>query len=164
MRQTVLMLLFPLLTFRMSAQTPSPENPEVSAIQRAKNLTVSSLDRSLPKITLEFFLKYEGEGAPIKWDVTDCGELPRDTAADQGRGPAMCVQAAVGLKDGRAATILVLLGMSTRSPMKVPSVFSIRVTYPDGTTHRLPRLGDLPVELHRPLPKGPKDLPAAVRA
>jgi hypothetical protein len=23
----------------------------------------------LPKVTLEFFLKYEGEGAPIKWEV-----------------------------------------------------------------------------------------------
>jgi hypothetical protein len=32
----------------------------------------------------------------------------------------------------------------------------VKVTYPGGTIHRLDRLSDLPVELHRPLPKGQK--------
>lgn len=47
----------------------------VDTIQHVKNLQVSSLDRNLPKVTLEFFLKYEGEGAPIKWSMSNCDQL-----------------------------------------------------------------------------------------
>jgi len=130
----------------------------MAAIQPVKTLLISSLDRSLPKVTLEFFLKYEGEGAPIKWEVNDCDEKTRD----HGRDSAMCIQADIGLKDGRAATILVSVGTFKRGQLDVPTVYGVRVTYPGGTIHRLDRLSDLPVELHRPPPKGPKDLPAPV--
>ena len=133
-------------------------------IQRVKTLSISSLDRSLPKVRLEFFLKYEGEGAPIKWEVNDCGEQTRDTPVDHGRDSAMCVQAEIGLTDGRAATVLISVGTLKRGPVDVPSVYGARVTYPGGTIRRLDRLSDLPVELHRPLPKGPKDLPPPVSA
>jgi hypothetical protein len=164
MRRTILSLLFLLLTFCARAQGPSADKTEIGAIQRVKTLPISSLDRSLPKVTLEFFLKYEGEGAPIKWEVNDCGEQTRDTGLDDGRDSARCVQADIGLKDGRAATVLVSVGTFKRGPVDVPNVYSVRVTYPGGTIHRLRRLSDLPVELHRQLPKGPKDLPAPVSA
>ena len=164
MRQTILSLLFLLLTFCMQAQGPSADKTEMGAIQRAKTLPISSLDRDLPKVTLEFFLKYEGEGAPIKWAVNDCVEQTRGTVVDHGRDSAMCVQADIGLKDGRAATVLVSVGTFKKGLVDVPTVYGVKVTYPGGTIHRLDRLSDLPVELHRPLPKGPKDLPAPVSA
>ncbi len=162
MRQTILNLFFLLLTFCMWAQGPSADKREMSAIQRVKTLPVSSLDRDLPKVTLEFFLRYEGEGAPIKWEVNDCGEQTQGAAVAHGRDSAMCVEAYIGLKDGRTATVLVSVGTFKKGPVAVPTIYGVRVTYPEGTIHRLDRLSDLPVELHRPPPKGPKDLPAPV--
>lgn len=159
--RTSLGLLLLLLTPWVRAQRPSAD--AAGAIQHAKSLPISSLDRSLPKVTLEFFLKYEGEGAPIKWEVNDCGET-QYPVADRERDSAMCVRADIGLKDGRAATVLISIGKPKKGVVEVPTVHGVSVTYPGGTMHRLDHLGDLPVELHRPLPKGPRDLPAGVSA
>jgi len=164
MRQTILSLTFLLLTFCLWAQGPSATEMEDAVIQRVKALPVSSLDRNLPKVTLEFFLTYEGGGAPIKWQVNECSEQPGDTVVDHKHDTAMCVVAEFKLKDERAATVLVSVGTFKRGPVDVPTVYGVRVTYPFGATHTLLRLSDLPAELHRPLPKGPKDLPPPVSA
>lgn len=68
---------FLLLTFCGWAQAPSDTKPQAAAIQLVKKGMASSFDGSLPKVTLEFFLKSEGEGAPVKWEVNDCGEQAR---------------------------------------------------------------------------------------
>lgn len=162
MRQTMLIVSFLLLAFCVWALGPADQK-EIDAIARVKTLLISSLDRTLPKVTLEFFLNYEGGGAPIKWEVNDCGEKDRDTMAGH-RRDSICVEADIALKDGRAAAVLISVGTSKRGPLDVPAVYDVRVTDPGGTIHRLDRLSDLPVELHRPLPKGPKDLPAGVSA
>lgn len=161
MRLTILIVISPVLTFCVWAQGPSANKTEIAAIQRVKTLLVSSMGHRLPKVTLEFFLKYEGEGAPIKWKVNDC-EPNRDAVADHGRDSAMCVKAALSLKDGRTAIVLISVGTFKRGPVDVPAVYAVSVTYAGGTIHRLDHLSDLPMELHRPLPKGPKDLPAPV--
>jgi hypothetical protein len=158
----MLSVFFLLLTFCVWGLGP-PDKKEADAIKRVKALLVSSLDRTLPKVTLEFFLEYEGGGAPIKWEVNDCVEKSRDTVVDHGPD-SICVEADVALKDGRAAAVFISVGTSERGPMDVPAVYDVRVTDAGGTTHRLDRLSDLPVELHRPLPKGPRDLPAPVSA
>ena len=62
------MLLHPICLW--TQQSPVSKTEKV-AIQRAKSLMVSSFDRSLPNVSLEFFLKYEGGGAQIKWEVND---------------------------------------------------------------------------------------------
>ena len=72
MRQTIFIVTSLLLTFCPCAQDQSADQMQRGAIQRVKTLLVSSLDRSLSKATLVFFLKYEGEGA-IKWEVNDGG-------------------------------------------------------------------------------------------
>jgi hypothetical protein len=162
MRQTMFTLSFLLLTFCVWALGPSDQRG-VNAVERVKALLISSLDRTLPKITLEFFLKYEGGGASINWKVSDCGERNRDTVADHGRD-ATCVEADIVLKDGHAVVVLISVGTSNKGAVDVPAVYDVRVTDPGGTIHRLDRLSDLPVELHRPLPKGPKDLPPGVSA
>lgn len=134
----------------------------MAVIQRVKKQLVSSLDRNLPKVTLEFFLTYEGKGAPIKWELNNCGQQMRDDGVDYGSDSAICIQADMGLTDGRAATVLISVGMLKRGPVDVPMVYGVRVTDPDGTIHLLDHLSDLPVELHRPHPKGPRDLPVPV--
>jgi len=127
-------------------------------IKHVKNVDISSLDHSLPKVTLEFFLQYEGEGAPIKWSVVNCDHEPD---AD------ICVKADIELKDNRSATVVVLHGKATGTrSATVPSLFRVTVTSQDGLTHDIRQLRDLPMELHRPLPlhrPGPRDFstPAA---
>jgi hypothetical protein len=163
MRQMILSHLFLLLTFCVWAQGPSANKMEMDAIQRVKALPISSLDRSLPKVTLEFLLKYEGEGAPIKWEVNDCSGQAGNPDVARGPNPAMCVEAHIDLKD-RAATVLVSVGTVKSGPVDIPTVYGVRVTYAGGTIHRLDHLSDLPVELHRKPPKGPKDVPPPVTA
>ena len=158
MRRTVLALSFLLLARFLWTQGSSPNATESSAIQRVKAVLVSTLDSNLPKVTLEFFLKYEGGGAPIKWQVKDCGEQTGNPVSDHGRDPTVCVEADMDVKD-RGVTVLVSVGKRD-----VPTVYGVRITDPNGPIHRLDRLGDLPVELHRPVPKGPKDLPPPVTA
>lgn len=162
MRGTSLSLLILLVTSCVPAQGP-PADEREAAIQRVKTLLVSSLDQGLPKVTLEFFLNYEGEGGAVKWQVTDCGESV-DKLVYHKPDSAICVRADVGLKDGRAATVLISAGTPKKGEANVPSVHAVSVSYPGGTKHGLDHLSDLPVELHRPLPKGPKDLPSGVSA
>jgi hypothetical protein len=157
MRCSVLSLLIVVHTFCLWAQSSSVDKAEKDAIQSARTILVSSLDDKLPKVTLEFFLKYESEGAPIKWNVIDCGER-----GDRGGDSAMCVQAHLGLKDGRGVTILVSIGTFKRGQVEVPTIRDVRITNQNGTIHRLSRLADLPIELHRPFPKEPRDIPPTV--
>ena len=89
----ILSLWILLLTVCLWSQTPSTNKTEKAAIRRAKSLVVSSFDRSLPNVSLEFFLKSEGGGAPIKWEVKDCGEQNGNSATDDRRTPPMCVEA-----------------------------------------------------------------------
>ncbi len=162
MRGTSLSLLILLVTSCVPAQGP-PADEREAAIQRVKTLLVSSLDHGLPKVSLEFFLNYEGEGGAVKWQVTDCGESV-DKLVYHKPDSAICVRADVGLKDGRAATVLISAGRLKKGEANVPSVHAVSVSYPGGTKHRLDHLSDLPVELHRPLPRGPKDRPSGLSA
>jgi len=158
MRRMVLNFWVLLLTVCLWAQQSSVNNTERVAIQRAKNLIVSSFDRSLPNVSLEFFLKYEGGGAPIKWDVNDCGDQTGDPALDQEDGSPTCVEADFEFKGQTAVTILVSVGTFKRGPSTVPALISVTITE-NGTSCSVRHLSDLPVELHRPAPRLPRDLP-----
>ena len=151
-----------LLTVCLWAQQSSVNKTEKVAIQRAKNLVVSSFDRSLPNVSLEFFLKYEGGGAPIKWDVNDCDQTG-SPALDQEHGSPMCVEADFEFEGQTAVTILVSVGTFKRGPSAVPALISVTITE-NGTSRSVRHLSDLPVELHRPAPKLPRDLPVPMGA
>ena len=150
---------FVLFGVSLWAQHTYTNETEVDTIKHVKSLQVSSLDGSLPKVTLEFFLKYEGEGAPIKWSMSNCDQLKGNPVTDHDRNAAICVEAEADLKGNRSATVAVSLGKPGTRPPTVPSVFSVTVTDQNGSTREVRRLGDLPMELHRPLPKEPRDLP-----
>ena len=152
-----------LLTVCLWAQQSSVNKTEKVAIQRAKNLIVSSFDRSLPNVSLEFFLKYEGGGAPIKWQVNDCGDQTASLALDQEHGSPMCVEADFEFKGQTAVTILVSVGTFKIAPSAVPALISVTITE-SGTSRSVRHLNDLPVELHRPAPRLPRDLPVPLGA
>jgi len=140
------------------AQPQSGDRAEAATIQRVKNTLASSLDSSLPKVSLEFFLKYESGGAPIQWEVNDCVEQAGNPPTDRGSDPPICVEADFQ-KDQTAVTVMVSVGSLKKGSSGTPAVFSVMVNNPSGRSHSLSRLGDLPKELHRPSPKSPRDLP-----
>ena len=164
MRQMILSLWVLLLTVCLWAQPSSANNTEKVAIQRAKSLIVSSFDRSLPNVSLEFLLKYEGGGAPIKWGVNDCGDQAGSPALDQEHGSPMCVEADFKFKGQTAVTVLVSVGTFNRGPSGVPALISVTITDMNGNSRPVRHLSDLPMELHRPAPRLPRDLPVPVGA
>jgi hypothetical protein len=151
--------IFVLSSCPLWGQNSYTNKAEEVTIDRVKTLLVSSLDRELPRVTLEFFLKYEGEGAPIKWQTSNCNRPKGNPITDRDRDPIACVEADVHLKEGRSARVVVSLGRVGRHPADAATVFSVMVTDQNGATHDVRRLSDLPAELHRPLPKSPRDLP-----
>jgi hypothetical protein len=149
------------------SQRPHTGATEEAMIKHVKNVDISSLDHSLPRVTLEFFLQYEGEGAPIKWSVVNCDRLRENPATEHEQDADICVKADIELKDNRSATVVVLPGKGTGTrSATVPSLLRVTVTSRDGLTHDIRQLRDLPMELRRPLPlyrPGPRDFssPAA---
>lgn len=159
MRRAIASLILVILSCSLWAQHAYTNKQEDSTIERVKTLQASSLDPDLPKVTLEFFLKYEGEGAPIKWGMSNCDQLTRNRVTDTKREPAVCVKAEIDLKDNRSVSVAISLGAPGRRPSGTPTVFSIRLTNQGGMIQDVRRLADLPMELRRPLPKSPRDLP-----
>jgi hypothetical protein len=164
MRQMILSLWVLQLTVCLWAQPSSANKMEKTAIRRAKSLIVSSFDRSLPNVSLEFFLRNEGGGAPIKWKVNDCGEQTGNPATDRRRDSPMCVEAGFDVKDGNPVTVLVSVGTFKEGPSGVPALLRVTITDISGIIRPVRQLGDLPMELHRPPPRLPQDLPVPVGA
>jgi len=129
---------------------------------KAVELAVSR--NKLTNVSLEFFLKYEGGGTPIKWGVNDCGDQTGSPALDQGHGSPMCVEADFEFKGQTAVTVLVSVGTFNRGPSGVPALISVTITDISGISHPVRHLSDLPMELHRPEPRLPRDLPVPVGA
>jgi hypothetical protein len=157
-----LCLSFMLLTSFTWAQVPSIGNTEQAAVGHAKSALVSSLDNSLPKVSLEFFLNYESGGADIHWEVNDCGEQTGSPGTDRASDAPMCVEAAF-TKDQTDVTVTVAVGTFQKGPSGKPTLFGVTVHGPTGRVHSL-RLGDLPKELHRPTRGMPRDLPIPITA
>jgi hypothetical protein len=142
----ILGLSVPLLTVCLWAQPSLTNKTEKAAIRRAKGLIVSSFDRSLPNVSLEFFLKNEGGGAPIKWEVNDCGEQTGNPAMDDGRDPLMCVEANFEARNWTAVTVLVSVGTFKGGPLGVPALLRVTITDLSGISRPVRHLGDLPME------------------
>ena len=136
------------------------DQAEQSVIARAKKIQVSTIDVRLPKVTLEFFLNYESEGAPIHWEVNDCGEQTGNPAADQGRNFPTCVEADFDVHH-RSVSVVIAVGNSNQKDRDTPGFFGGSITNPDGTSRTVQRLGDLPAQLRRFLPRQPRVLPDA---
>jgi hypothetical protein len=161
MRRIILSLCFSLLTGCLWAQPPAANKEEQAVIERAKNALASSLDSRLPKVSLEFFLRYESGGVPIQWKVNNCGVPAGNAVTDRGDSH-MCVEADFD-KDHTDVAVLVSVGTFQKGPSGPPVIFRVTASDPSGKVHSV-RLGDLPKELHRP-PRGmPRDFPVPVTA
>src|ERR1051326_4077603 len=76
----------------------------------------------------------------------------------------LCVEADFDFEH-RAITIFIAVGTADKGVSGAPALFSATITEPDGKVKSLRQLGELPKELHRPLPKSPRNVPdPAVRS
>ena len=153
---------FLLLSCLLWSQSSHSTRAEDNDIERVKTLQVSSLDHSLPRVTVKLFLNYEGGGVPIAWRASNCDQGKMNGPHDGKRKFITCVEADLELKDDRRAHIVVSIEESKAHPEGLPRVIRVAVTDTSGRTRVLEHLSDWPVELNRPLPKTPRDLPLPV--
>jgi len=156
MRRTVLYLPL-LLTSCLRAQSSPADKAEQSIIADAKKIQVSKIDARLPKVSLDFFLNYESEGAPIHWEVNDCGEQTGNPSLDQGRNFPVCVETDFDVHQ-RSVSVLIAVGTANQGDHGTPGFFSGTITNPGGILS-IRKLGDLPAQLRRPFPRQPRELP-----
>lgn len=159
MRLLTHVLLLVLLNAVLSAQSATER--DAAAATRAKKVIASELDNRLPKVRLEFFLKYESAGMPVSWRVVECREEGGNLAAS---GPGqICVEADFDRTHNGTVMVVVSVADSTKS-QAAPAFVRATVTDMGGSPRKIRRLGDLPMELRRPALKTPKDLPSGVDA
>lgn len=158
MKETFFSLALISFSLFASAQTPSSANHEGDVIQRAKNLLASSFDGRLPRVSLEYFLAYETDDAPAKWNITECKDRSAGGNAGPKRNSPTCIQADFDLNNGSALTILIGVEGTQDEKFSDAFIVSVSVTELTGSVRQFRSLGDLPMELHR-WPRTPKDLP-----
>lgn len=154
---TATLLLAVVPAFAQTAQQKS----ERAAVEHAKSVLISTLDRTLPRVSLEFFLTNESDGARIQWEVNDCGEQTGGSDADPGRDFPMCVEAEVFLKDQRSLNVSIVVGTSKKGLSDKPWVWGVTLTENDGKVRSI-ALRQIPIELHRPERPPNKELPPPI--
>lgn len=159
-RYIFLLLCMVCVTGSLCAQS-TEEEQDNALIERTKSLLVSTLDGSLPKIRLDYFLNYESGGNEIRWEVNDCGEQTGNPENNQ--EIPTCVEADFD-SDRRTVVVMIAIGSTRQARSKSPTLFNASITDPNGQIHSLRHLGDLPRELHRPFPKPRRDVPPPTRA
>jgi hypothetical protein len=152
-----------LCTISVQSQSAPLAKTKLAAIQSAKHVIVRSIDRSLPKVTLEFFLNYEAEGSTVKWDAYECRGQAGNPATRREHDVPLCVEADAELRNGTSVAVILSRAPTELQTSSVPILCSVTVVDLNGR-RSLNRLGDLPMELHRPPPRMPRDLPASVSA
>lgn len=153
MRRSASLVIF--LVLQSLGQSASLSKTEKATIQKAKDTSVRSLDSTLPDVTLEFFLKTEGGGVRISWEVNDCGEQTGNPEMDKDRDFPMCVSAELETKDHRTANVSISVGTSKKGIFGKPELWDVVMTDSDGLVKPVRKLSDLPMELHR-VPKRKK--------
>lgn len=142
----------------------SGSKQEKLALDKGQNVLVSSFDKSLPKVTLKFFLESESDGAEIRWEVNDCGEQSGNPA-DRGRDFPTCVEASFATEDGRTVDVMVAVGTTQKGVSGTPALFSSTITDDKGVAHSV-RLIELPAKIHRngkwPPKRAPRDSPQTI--
>jgi hypothetical protein len=157
MKPVTMTALLLLISTLVCAQTAKLSKRDQQAIARAKNVLVSTFDKSLPKVTLEYFLTSESDGGKIEWEVNDCGEQTGNPAIDRGRDLPLCVQATVSGRNHGLAVVMVAVGTFRKGVTGTPELFFVTVADESGQERSI-KLFDLPAEMHRGRPKGQRGL------
>jgi hypothetical protein len=116
---------------------PHGNRTALAAIDRAKKTIVSSFDPALPNLTLESFLDYETEHAPIDWIAADCGKASAQTEN------GVCVQASATVDPERRVSVHIRV---SSDPSAAPKLISVEVLE-GGLVHSI-KLIELPAATH----------------
>jgi hypothetical protein len=102
-------------------QTPQTQ---AAAISKAKNAVVQDLDKTLPRVAFEAWLRgLVGAQAVMKWEVNDCGEQT-GSPADRGRDIPLCAEVMVDLTGNRKLSLSLLVGSMQRGLAAGPLTFA----------------------------------------
>ncbi len=143
MRRPILAFFLSISAVFFCAQTVPLTAGEKAAIERGKKVLVSALDGSLPKVTLEAFLKSAADGASVEWEANDCGEQTGNPETDRGRDFPVCAEAIVKLRDGRRVNLSVAVGTVAKGASGKPELAYVTITDATGRARSV-RLSELP--------------------
>ncbi|MGE0883546.1 MAG: TonB family protein [Blastocatellales bacterium] len=135
-------------------QDASLERRAVSSFQQ---VSVTKLDLNLPQRPLvSWFNQTVGSQAGVHWQITDCAGQ-----SDAQSDPPICVEAVAVMPDERKAVLVATVGTYKNGVVGTPQLNFIVVEY-NGDFYKVPRLGDLPGMLIKPLQPKPRpvELPA----
>lgn len=165
MRQSVFVLCIVLMTVPYQGQFRQSDSNTAAAIKAAKNTLISALDSNLPHISLDYFLKYESDNAPIDWQIVTCDEHASSPQPDQQERMAhrqnendapLCVQATVDdVRMQRSATVVVQVGTVSQGISGKPALQLVTVQDENGAVRRI-TLIDLPAAMRCPRPRRPR--------
>ena len=175
MRQAIFILAVLSLSLCDSAQPRTSDNSAQAVIRYVKTLSASSFDGRLPRISLADFLSYESGSVQGNWAVVECEKRATTAGNYAKRDSPTCVQADYDLKpaehlDGPARSlsrggvvaILISVERAKDGHLGGQAILKLAVTDSTGTVHQIRNPADLPMELHRPPPRTPKDVPFPV--
>ncbi|MDT8067601.1 MAG: hypothetical protein ROO76_05475 [Terriglobia bacterium] len=161
MMRTLKLAVLVLVPAVLAAQSTPESQQERAALEKGQNVLVSTFDKSLPRVSLKFFLESESDGAKIAWEVNDCGEQTGNPA-DRGSEIPICVEANFDTEDGRTVDVMVAVGSLKKGIVGPPALFNSTITDEKGVAHSV-KLIELPAKIHRNgkwLPRRhPRDLP-----
>jgi len=151
-----------LVTISACLRAQPTADVDKAAIQHAKSVTASSLDGRLPKVTLEFLLDYEAGGAAVTWRVCDYPELTERASPGSNIEPLIYVEASFDPNDRTSVSVVISLGKPNAETPSNPVLVRATVREMGAPFRTVHRLGDLPMELHRPKMRLPQELPLQV--
>ena len=160
-RQSVFLLCIVLLAVPLQGRSRQSDRNAAAAIKAAKNTLISSLDSNLPHISLEYFLNYESDNAPVDWQIVTCDQHASNPQRDQQERMAhrqsdndapLCVQATVDdVRMQRSATVVVLVETVSQGVSGRPALQLVTVQDENGAVRHI-SLIDLPAAMRWPRP------------
>lgn len=160
-RRSVFILCIVLLAAPLQGQSRQSDSNTAAAIKAAKNTLISNLDSNLPHISLEYFLRYESDNAPVDWQIVTCDEHASNPQRDQqermahpqsGNDAPLCVQATVDdVRMQRSATVVVQVGTVSQGVSGKPALQLVAVQDEKGSVRHI-SLIDLPAAMRWPRP------------
>src|SRR5215472_9200815 len=117
---------------------------DAKIIERVKQLSVASVDSSLPDQPLEQFLQSAaGPNAEFYWEVNDCAPPP---GTKKPKDAPVCVEAQAQMPDQRGMVVRIKVVSSKKSNAEKPEIYSADLITP-GETLQLKKLSDIPPAL-----------------
>jgi hypothetical protein len=111
-----------------------------SALPRAQTVDAAAiattLAPSLPRVSLETWLRDIARPAIVTWTASDCGEQTGDPTLDRGRDVPLCADARLAMASGRVLSLSFLVGTRHRGVGGKIALFAGQFIEPDGL--RLP--------------------------